>query len=483
MQNETKTEGRGFYEESRGIKILHLAGSPYDIGFQHGSLLAKRIVDLIPKALDATAGVISKSVGISDETASEKMLEGKEAARPYIPSIFLEEMRGITDGIKSKSYSEIHLEDIILYNTMYDQWCLYAHPHYSNPLKSEPAKIKSSDGNPGGGGPGSAGCSSFSAWGKAIEGDTMIFGKNMDNLNLPGILDNRILVFVKPDDGLGHAFVTHPGMIGIDGGLNAAGITMMTQYDAFREETLEGCGIGIFTRLLLDRSQSLNRAIDTLKDYPHCTGIAFHVSDSKTNEAAIVNASAARVQVRYPQEGQEVLFTSNHTNCYPGWYGYEGYNMVKDQQEVYALGDVSTIESWQKSLRDPKNLWVPAPSRFERYEQLMQEHYGKITIEIAQAILSDRHDPYTGNTRPKHQPSKSNNILATICALYPDDIYYKDEPSKTFSAHVANLWSMVMTPETGDFWLAINDFPAQYGGYEYFNLNRELTRTPTAQTC
>ncbi len=482
MQKKSKTEGKGFYEESRGVKILHLAGNPYDMGFQHGSLLAKRIIDLIPMALDATVGVISKTVGMSYETAREKILQGKEAASPHIPSIFLEEMQGITDGINSKTSGKINLEDIILYNTMYDQWCLYAHPHYSNPFQSESAKKISSDGNPGVGGPGSAGCSSFSAWGKAIKGDTLIFAKNMDNLNLPAILDNRILVIAKPDEGFGHAFVTHPGMIGIDGGLNAAGVTMMTQYDAFAQETMEGCGIGIFTRQLLTHSQDLNQAIDILKDHPHCTGIAFHVADSNSNEAAIVNASAAQVHVRYPQEGQDVLFTSNHTNCYPGWYGYKGYNMVKDQKEVYVLGDVSTIESWQKSLRDPKNFWVPAPSRFERYEQLMQTHYGKITTEIAQEILSDRHDPYTGKTRPKHQPSKSNNILATICALYPDDIYYKDEPSKTFSAHVANLWSMVMTPANGDFWLAINDFPAQYGGYEYFNLNKELSKTSTAQT-
>ncbi len=483
MQNKIKTESRGFYEETQGVKVLHLAGSPYEIGFQHGSLLAKRIIDLIPMALDATVGVISKSVGIPYETARKKMLEGKEAARPHIPPTLLEEMRGITDGINSKESGEIRLEEIILYNTMYDQWCLYAHPHYSNPFKSETAKIESSDEIPNAGGSGSSGCSSFSAWGKAVKGDRLIFGKNMDNLNLPGILDNRILVFAKPDDGLGHAYVTHPGMIGIDGGLNTAGISMMTQYDAFKDETLEGCGIGIFTRLLLTQAQSQKEAIDILNDYPHCTGIAFHMADSKTNEAAIVNASATRIQVRYPLEGQNVLFTSNHTNCYPGWYGYEGYNMVKDQQGVYALGDVSTIESWQKSLRDPKNLWVPAPSRFERYEQLMHEHYGKITTEIAREILSDRYDPYTGNSRPRHEPSKSNNILATICALYPDDTYYKDVPSKTFSAHVSNLWSMVMTPENGDFWLAINDFPAQYGGYEYFNLNQELSKTPTAQIC
>ncbi len=38
------------------------------------------------------------------------------------------------------------------------------------------------------------------------------------------------------------------------------------------------------------------------------------------------------------------------------------------------------------------------------------------------------------------------------------------------------MWSLVAYPETGDIWLAINDFPAQYGGYEHFNLKDLLGR-------
>ncbi len=469
-QSSVRKEGNGFYEEFQGVKILHLKGKPYDIGFQHGALISEKIIHIVPLALDAAAGVISKTINISPETAKQRMLSGKEAARPYIPEEYLEEMQGIADGVSARGSRKMDLEEIILWNTMYDQWCLYAHPNPSDAVKARSNEEKDSNVLS------TAGCSSFSAWGKAVEGDMLIFGKNMDNLNLPSILDNRILVIVDPDEGISHAFITHSGMIGIDGGLNTSGITMMTQYDAFADETLEGCGIGTLSRLLLTRSQTIDQAITILKDFPHCTGIAFHVTDANANKAAIVNASATQVHIRYPREDQDVLFTSNHTNCYPGWYGYEGYNMVNDQKQVYTLTDVSTIENWQKSLRDPENVWVPAPSRFERYEQLMNEHYGKINIETAQAVLSDRYDPYTKRTREKDAPSESNNTLATICALYKDDIYFEDIPSKKFSAHVSNLWSMVMTPGNGDFWLAINDFPAQYGGYIHFNLNQELLK-------
>ncbi len=103
----------------------------------------------------------------------------------------------------------------------------------------------------------------------------------------------------------------------------------------------------------------------------HCTGIAFHVTDSNLEKAVIVNASSKKISIRYPMDDQDVFFSSNHTNCYPGWYGYDGKNMVNDQKNVYELSDFSAIEKWLHSLRDPNNFHVPAPSRFERYIRIL----------------------------------------------------------------------------------------------------------------
>lgn len=108
---------------------------------------------------------------------------------------------------------------------------------------------------------------------------------------------------------------------------------------------------------------------------------------------------------------------------------------------------------------------------------MITEHYGAIDLDAAKAIMSDRFDPYTGEEREKWQPSVSNNILCTICALYPDDTFEAAEPVGKFKAHIANMWSLIAIPETGDCWLAINDFPAEYGGYVPLNLKSLLGRS------
>lgn len=454
-----------------GVRILTVQGTPYQMGYQHGYLLADRIYRMINETLLATIAYIAKQTGNDNDTAEHMFWEGRKIAEPFLPEEFREEMQGITDGVNAAGVA-VSLEQIMLWNTNYDQWCIYCHPNYRTHNGIKKNIHHNTMFTPVGGG-----CSSFCAWDEHAGGDgKLIFGKNEDNFNMPAQLENRIMIVASPQNGYGHIFMSYPGMIGLDGGFNEAGLEVMTQLNSMQYETMAGCGIAIFTRLLLTHASTLDESIDIFNNTPRCAGIAYHVADANAKEAVVVETSSKYVALRYPENDSKVLWQSNNSNCYPGWMGYSGYNMVKDQALVNELTDIATIDNWQESLRDPKNLFVQAPSRFLRYRELLEQYYGNITIENAISILSDRFDPYTQQTRSKYTPSTSNNILCTICALYPDITYYADKPVGEFKAHVANMWSMVTYPKTGDFWVAINDFPAQYGGYEYFNLNNLLSK-------
>jgi hypothetical protein len=462
-------EKSAFHEEN-GVKVLQLKGTPYEIGYQHGYHLADRISLMIHTTLLATAAYVTAQTGWDLDTSEAMMREGMESARPYFPDFLKEEMRGMVAGAEAAGVT-VSLEEIMLWNTNYDQWCIYSHPHHWTPVGAPPTAYGKGLAPRGGG------CSSFCAWDEWAGGDgRLIFGKNEDNFNLPGQMENRILAIVDPVDGIGHGFVTYPGMIGLDGGFNETGFEMMTQLNQMEDETMEGCGIALFTRLLLTRARTIEDAIEIFNSHPRNTGIAYHVADAFNRKAAVVETSARHVTVRYPEAGVKALWQNNHSNCYPGWMGYEGCNMVNSQQPVNELADVSTIAKWQESLRDPDNPHVQAPSRFERYRQLIGQHKGSIDVENARSILTDRHDPYTGRSRAKWERCVSNNILCTICALYGDMEYTAKAPVGNFKVHIANMWSMVAYPESGDFWLAINGFPAQYEGYVHFNLKRLLGR-------
>ena len=492
------------------IKLLRLQGTSYEMGYQHGHLLSSAIDIMLGQTLISALPAFLRTLipGLTQQEALSMMWEGQHAAEPYLPVECREEIRGIADGATDAGAQQATMENLLLWNTYYDQWVLYCHPHFSWPEKSSKplmnpnlASIMNKRGSNHGSMVGSVGCSSFSAWGDwADAGDekdddyffkyshnrpkhgTLIFGKNEDNFNMPHQLNHRILVVAKPNNGHGHTFCTFPGLIGLDGGMNDKGLQIMTQLNSMKDETMEGCGIAVLTRYILSHCQTISEAVDLLRQTPLSGGIAWHIACGKTREAVIVETSSTNVCVRHPDKSNKGLWQSNHSNCYPGWEGYEGYNMVQDQQLVNELKSVDTIQDWQTSLRDPDNIYVQAPSRFERYRELLQEHRGKITVQAAIQILSDRYDPYTQQTREKNKVSPSNNVGCTICALYPSVLFGSASLSQTesgdtgdyFEARISNLWSMVSYPETGDFWLAIQSFPAQYGGYQHFNLHALL---------
>jgi len=254
---------------------------------------------------------------------------------------------------------------------------------------------------------------------------------------------------------------------------------MMTQYSGSINETMRGCGIGILTRLILQNVHRIDDAINILTVYPRCTGINYHVADAKVNGAVVIEVSANELAVRYPERDKDTLCATNHYNCYPGWKGYTGYNMVLGQAPAYGLTDISTAEKWQNSLLDRENSVIPAASRFMRYEQLLDENYGKITVEKGIEILSDRYDPVTSKERAWNEPSPGRNNGATISmlfSLFPKDMitesvpYYKRDKRGPITAYESNLWSFVAVPSEGEIRLAMSDFPAQRGPYIHLNL-------------
>jgi len=510
QRNIIRIHGKAFLEEKQGVQIVHLKGDPYERGYQHGALLADKISEIVPKGLAGAAAVIAHNTGSAVNEGYRALLAGKIEALQFIPPEFQEEMKGIADALQAAG-SATDFDDLVLWNTMYDSWCFYNHPDPGDPgtqfprhpyppakwqASPAPGRLPPATGHPASDvgkpnapasgqseSPHMPGCSSFSAWGPATLNGKLIFGKNMDNLALPGILENRILVIEDPDHGYGHAFVTHPGMLAIDGGINEDGIEMMTHYSPSRNETMRGCGIGTLSRLILQYAHRIDDAVNMLTVYPRCTGINYHVADAKTNCAAVIEVSATDAAVRYPEEGRSVLWSTNHYNCFPGWKGYRGpVNMVSQQQAPFQLKDVGTIDKWQQSLQDRTNPHISGSARFRRYEQLLMQHQGAITVEKGIEILGDRQDPDSGRVRAWDEPIAGRNDGATICALKSEITFaenakcYKSEAAICISAKSGCLWSMLAVPGDGDVWIAMTDFPAQGGPYVYFNLFEELQR-------
>ncbi|TXT42695.1 MAG: hypothetical protein FD137_2051 [Spirochaetes bacterium] len=449
--------GKGSMEILKGAKILRLKGGPYERGFQHGHLLGSLMEYTIPRGMASAAAVCAKAIGSNQAEGLARIFEGARIAQPFIPESMAEEIRGMADALAAQG-SKLDYGDLVAWNLMYDSWCFYAHPGYGNP------------------GAETIGCSSFSAWGAATKDGRLIFGKNMDNL-----AEGRVLTICDPDEGLGYANITQAGMVAIDGGVNEAGIAMMTHYSGSSFETMRSCGIGVLSRQLLLNADSMEKAVAMLGGSPRCTGINYHVADAAARKAGVVEANARDWDLRLPWGG-DFLWSTNHCNCYPGWMGYRGTNMVAAQAPVYGLKDISTAAAWQESLKEKGNPHIAAAGRFRRYEALLKEKYGILDLESAIEVLRDRQDPDSGLVRDWDQPAIARNDGMTISYLMPRKQYsdyvdwYKAPGGGPVTGQSMNLWSMVAELETGEFAAALTGKPGHKGEFIFLNLKRELER-------
>ena len=78
----------GWYEEIDGVKILHVSGTYYDMGYQHGYLLK----DMVVENHRALSEIYTQFMPY------EEIINLYYGLKDYIPQDFKDEMQGLADG-------------------------------------------------------------------------------------------------------------------------------------------------------------------------------------------------------------------------------------------------------------------------------------------------------------------------------------------------------------------------------------------------
>src|SRR5688572_31649045 len=89
-------EGEGWLERrDDGGLVLHLKGTPYEMGLQHGRLLREQARKNLQRIIDN-----QEELGRSDEYQAYLMMRDlmHDMLRRHIPARFVEELRGLAEG-------------------------------------------------------------------------------------------------------------------------------------------------------------------------------------------------------------------------------------------------------------------------------------------------------------------------------------------------------------------------------------------------
>lgn len=346
----------GWLEERDGIRILHLSGSFYEMGFQQGTLLRDEI--LINN--NAFLHWFDKR-----EVSYEELLQSWLLMQPSIPSRYIEEMQGIADA------TGLSLEDVAVLNVG---------PYFV------------------------INCGSFAAWGPATLNGTLYHARSHDfpiTIQDPDtgayLVENQLLIVRAPEGCFKSISPSLAGDVTCSDGINEMGIVpgMLSSWTA--DETYQGIGVGFRVRIALDCAATLAEAVQLLAQN-RTLGYNFIVSDGKIPAACAVETTAHYFYVGSwdtPSEGVAPFWQISHV--------VRRANLFVDP----------TLSETQRSRYDPSRFplcsflfkrntlsgtSLSAAGPFMHYVALskgVQARYGALDLQTSMAVLRD---VYAGKT-------------------------------------------------------------------------------------
>jgi hypothetical protein len=330
--------------EKNGWILLHLEGSPYEMGYQHGHLLAAEIVDL------------RKAIETVNEQATKKTPDffREEAYRllwPGVPEEYRSEIAGIAAGVNAKLGSNtIDLKDLVAMNSSLEMAGYYV-PWLEKQEKPRPPEH----------------CSAIAATGSWTTDGKIVMAHNNWSEYAIGQRWNIILDMV-PEQGHRMVMDALPGYIhsGDDFNINSAGLIVTeTTISAFKGFDTTGVAEFVRARKAIQYASTIDEWAATMIEKNN-GGYAndWLIGDNKTGEIARLELGLKNHFLERTSDG---VFTGAN---------YPVHEKVLKEETTF----------------DPADRNASANMRKLRWEELMRETRGKIDMEAAKRFMADHFD-------------------------------------------------------------------------------------------
>jgi hypothetical protein len=341
----------GYKFNEGGWTFVHLEGTPEQVGFQHGYLLAREIEDNL-HVYPVTAPHQDKRPWSFFREA------GKTILWPHLDPEYQAELKGIVEGLNAQG-STVDLWDIVALNGVIELSNYYlptlnAKEHVPNPSTAvAPGK-----------------CSAFVATGSATKDGKIVIAHSNWSSYAEG--ERWTVVFdIVPASGQHILMDGLPGVITSqdDFGVNASGL-MITETTLPMAKGFDVNGIPEFqrSRKAMQYATSINEYAAILREGNN-GGYAnsWLIGDRKTGEIGYLELGLHNTPLTKKTDG---YFVSSNFSADP--------NLIREDTPGF----------------DPRDGESSMNARHVRAEQFMKEHYGKLDTTLAEAYLSDHYDSY-----------------------------------------------------------------------------------------
>jgi len=342
--------------ERAGWVYVHLEGSPSEIGFQHGYLLAPEIQDGFKAVQLMDTHDTKRDWSFFRETAQNILW-------PHIESEYRQELQGIVDGVKARGVS-LDLWDMVALNAMEEI------PGYYVPTleKQQSSSAKSAPKAPGN-------CSAFVATGSWTKDHKPVIAHNTWT-NYPVGERWSVIFDIVPANGYRILMDGYPGVIASDDdfGINSAGM-MITETTITGFSLFDPNGIPEFVRArrAMQYANSIDDYVRIMLDGNN-GGYAndWLLADNKTGEIARFELGLKIHRVWRSKDGY-----------------FAGSNFPSDPELIK-----------KETVYDANNAGSSQSARHKRWDELITQNKGQIDVALAQQFVADHWDAFEAKPGP-----------------------------------------------------------------------------------
>jgi Phospholipase B len=334
-----------------GWTYIHLEGTPSEIGFQHGYLLATQIADNLQTIELENTHEAGKPWPYFRTIAKDQIL-------PRIDAEYRAELQGIADGTKAAGQN-IDLLDIVALNAHLEVSDYYVPWLLKHQGKASPAALVA---------PGR--CSAFIATGNATKDGKIVIAHSNWSAYMEG--ERWTTVFdIVPTKGNRILMDGSPGLIhsGDDFGVNSAGIMITeTTLPMFQGWNPSGIPEFIRARKAMQYANNIDQFVSLMREGNN-GGYAnsWLVGDRKTNEIAYLELGLKHTPLTRKTNG---YFVSANFPVNP--------DLIRDDTPGFDTHDMKSTMN----------------ARHVRAEEFVQQHLGQLDTALAEQYLADHYDSY-----------------------------------------------------------------------------------------
>jgi len=237
--------------EIDGLRVVVLSGSPYELGWQHGTALREDVRASVSRVLGYFRQYLKVPL-VRTWLVNWWLESAWRQANPFLTPEIREELRGLSDasGVPLRELKRLHAIPDRTYS-----------------------------------------CSSFAAWGRATSGGRLIHVRNLD-WNIQAGIQQYATVFVVRPAGK-HAFlnVGWAGFIGVLSGVNDAQVSVGQIGAETTDATFRGEPMAFVMRRVLETADDVDEAAVLVQTARRTIGANYVFADAKAKRAVVVEST------------------------------------------------------------------------------------------------------------------------------------------------------------------------------------------------